>query len=251
MGEEEKVVDFRNVKLGMALPLTNQMSHTRWALTFERMWKPPQYTMLFPQIPPGEHADSIASIRNHLVRQALEADCTHMLMLDTDQTYPVDTIIKLFSRQLPIVHAKVHRGYDPFDPIMLKGNKDDGYKLIGDDVWGNGGLIEVDAIGTGCVLYNMDVFLDIEYPWFENLPAKNDTRTGEDIGFCWKLKEAGYKIYADCDIDIGHMRLLEVNENTYWAFKQLREIANLPSDPEEAYEVFRRCTEHLRKANCK
>lgn len=245
----EDVVDFRNVKLGIALPLTNQTTYTRFTLTFYRMWKPPQHTLLFPTMPISEYAENIATIRNHLVRQAMEADCTHLLMMDTDQTYPIDLIVRLFSHKKKVVHAKVHRGYEPFDPILMRGNKDDGYTLIDDKEWADGGLVEVDAIGSGCVLYDMDVFLDVEFPWFENLPAKNDTRTGEDIGLCHKIRAAGYKIYVDCDVDVGHLKLLEVNANTYWAVKTLNQFANLPEDELEAFEIFRKCTRQLRKVN--
>jgi len=100
---------------------------------------------------------------------------------------------------------------------MFKG-KHPNFKLIPDDIWKKGGLVEVDAVGAGSILYDMEVFKNIEPPWFE-FHLEEGPPIGEDIFFCDKLRAAGYKIYVDCDIKVGHLSTAVITEESYWAYK--------------------------------
>jgi GT2 family glycosyltransferase len=61
-------------------------------------------------------------------------------------------------------------------------------------------LIEVDAVGTGIMLIRKKVFKELPEPWFY---FKNDF--SEDIMFCKEAKKAGYKIYVDTTLSVGHV----------------------------------------------
>lgn len=70
------------------------------------------------------------------------------------------------------------------------------------------GIRECDWFGGGYLLVKADVFKKIEGPWFEN---RNDgfgiqgaKVVGEDVFFCKKLQNHGYKLYVDLDVKIGH-----------------------------------------------
>jgi hypothetical protein len=54
------------------------------------------------------------------LKQALVKRCTHLLMMDTDQTYPQDTITKLLSHDVTVCGAVIHRRYPPFEPILYR-----------------------------------------------------------------------------------------------------------------------------------
>ena len=206
-----------DVKLAIAWPLTNEMLHSKFVVSWTLMEKP-NYSFFLPEWP-----GPIDVIRNNLVKQVLRSDCTHLLMMDTDQVYPTDVIWKLMSRKQPIVAAKVHRRYPIFDPIMYRGELGK-YTSVPDEEWKEKDLIEVDATGTGCVLFDMEVFQKIPYPWFKTQYKDNNEEVikyGEDIGFYLKAKEAGYKVYVDSSIKIGHLSLLEITEETYFLFKKL------------------------------
>jgi GT2 family glycosyltransferase len=64
-------------------------------------------------------------------------------------------------------------------------------------------LFECDAIGTGCLLIKADVFKKISKPWF--FYGAEDRMIGEDIYFCEKAKEAGFKIWCDPNLEVGHL----------------------------------------------
>lgn len=209
-----------DVKLGIGLPLSDEKVHSQFVDTWTLMEKP-DFVYIRPSFPSGP-TSNIADIRNNMVEQALQNDVTKFLQLDTDQTYPRDVIHRLLTHDLPIVAAKVHRRYPPFDPILYRGESVDKLINIPDEEWkGDRGIIEVSATGSGCILVDMNVYLDIEYPWYEHNVKKDGMTVGEDVGFCFKAREAGYKVYVDTSIQIGHLALLEVNEGAYDIFKML------------------------------
>lgn len=208
--------DQEKVKLAVALPLTDDKIHTSFFDSFVLMSKPASYVYMRPAF-----RSSIAEARNNLVQQAIDNNCTHILMMDTDQTYPSNTIPQLLSHNLPVVTAKVHRRYPPFDHLCMR-KEGDKLVLVPDEEIEKYGLVEVDATGTGCVLYNISVFNEIPKPWFQEEIGEDGKPIGEDVGFCYKLQKYGYKVFVDCSLDIGHLANLEVNYSTYKLYQMLK-----------------------------
>jgi hypothetical protein len=174
----------------------------------------PSYTLI--------HADNgpIDTLRNDLVEKALEIRATHLIMMDTDQIYPVNTIPRLLSHRLPIVGCMIHRRYPPFDPIMLRGKPGE---YLGVSEWEEGALVEVDATGAGCLMFDMQVFRKMPKPWFKfRKEASSGEGIGEDIGFCLDLRAAGYKIFVDTSLECGHLTTLCVNRQTHQLYKSMK-----------------------------
>jgi len=215
-------LDLNQIKLGICLPITSYWVPTGFFVSFLLMNKPREYQLILPKCPIGDHADSIASVRNDLVQQALECECTHIFMADTDQRYSENVLMQLLSYGLPVVYARVHRRYPPFDPILYRLEESSGeYYSVPAEEWKNNSLIEIDATGGGCLLIESSVFFDIRYPWYRTIPRNNwHGPMGEDILFCRKLKKAGYRIFADVSVNIGHFTYMEADENLYDIFNQ-------------------------------
>ena len=225
MGRDEWLYKERKIKrklaagivdLGLGLPITDSKVFTSFFTSFATMQKPDSCALLMPTFP--GHIDAI---RNTLVMKAVHEECTHLVMMDTDQNYPPDTITKLLSHKKDVVAGAVHRRYPPFDLILYTGGVST-YTHLPDETCYSGDLVEVSATGCGCVLYSMNVFFDIEKPWFETGVNQGGKVVGEDIGFCIKLKEAGYPIFVDTSIEIGHVTLFEVTRSTYELFKKMK-----------------------------
>lgn len=194
-----------NFKFGIGIPTNFPFVASSFFDSFIQMDRP-----TFVYIPAKN--GPIESLRNQMVENALQAGCTHLIMMDADQVYPKDTIPRLLAHNLPIVHAVVHRRYPPFDSILYEGalngftNKTD-YK--------DGDLIEVDACGTGCVLYQTKIFQEMDPPWFEfvqNPDKEKGGVVGEDIWFCHKARKMGYKIMVDTSVKVGHLTLFSVDD---------------------------------------
>jgi hypothetical protein len=89
--------------------------------------------------------------------------------------------------------------------------------------WEPGELVEVDATGAGCIMYDMEVFRKLPYPWFRFLKnPDNGMVIGEDIGFCQDLKAAGYQIFVDTSIQAGHLTTMIVNEATHKLYRAMK-----------------------------
>ena len=207
------------MKLSIGIPCVNQTVPIQFFTSFLAMDKP-DFTLLMPDIPSGMIAQRIATVRNSLVRQALYNDSTLLIMCDTDQIYPVDCITKLLSHDLDVVAVRVHRRYPPFEPIMNRGELTK-YHHISDDECFSGDLIEVDSTGTGCICYNMQVFKSLSDPWFYRKDSP-DKPVGEDVRLCSNLKDAGYKIYIDTSIEVGHLTTMVINRSFYELFKAVK-----------------------------
>jgi len=147
-----------------------------------------------------------------------------LMMCDVDQVYHPKTITRLLSHNLPVVGALVHRRYPPFDSLMLKMVKTDEVRnaYVPIDEWKDGSLVEVDATGGGCLMFNMEVFRKLPRPWFKMQKNPDGSTIGEDIGFCMELKKAGYRIFVDTSVPAGHLTTLIVNTATSRLYQAMK-----------------------------
>jgi len=204
------------MKLAIGLPIFDEKIHTQFFVSFLGLDRPENTIVLFPSVPSGNM--DIAKIRESLCSQAIEQDCSHLLMMDTDQVYHnVDLITRLLNHDKDIVGGKVHRRYPPFEPIL---NVD--HLHVSDETIDTGGLVEVDATGTGCLLIRLACLEDIQRPWFEIQEKPDGSAIGEDIGFCYKATAAGKKIFVDCGVEIGHLATVQINSTIYQIWKRIK-----------------------------
>lgn len=201
-------------RLGIGWPLTNKILFASFAASYAQLQKP-SHTFLLPtfanQVDVGQM--EVPECRNSLADQARMKGCTHLLMMDTDQCYMSgDLIPRLLSHNLPVVAARVHMRYPPFSPILRRWDAEAGryYDFLYPEAEAaieSGAVVEVDATGCGCVLFDTRVFSDIPRPWFEFGKRANGDDVGEDILFCEKLRGAGHKIFVDCGPEISHLSI--------------------------------------------
>lgn len=179
----------------------------------------------------------IAQNRNNLVKDAISANAKWILFIDTDMVFPENIIELLQKHDVDVVGGVYHSKQPPFVPIMGKKNSDHSYTSI--TKYPENTLMEVDAVGTGCVMFRMDIFRRIPEPWFA-MPAVQDmvvmeevrklanwqgdpkpiyekiakaykdvkhntNMIGEDYYFCHKLQAAGIKIHVDTSLTLGHV----------------------------------------------
>ena len=162
----------------------------------------------------------IDTLRNDIVEKALAIGATKLLMCDVDQVYHPKTVTTLLSRNLPVIGAAVCRRYPPFDPVILR-LTDQGYQPI--DEWDDNGMVECDATGTGCIMFDMAVFKKLPYPWFrfQKDPSMGMV-IGEDVGLCQDLKAMGYRIFVDTSVPAGHLSTMVVNKATHDLYKAMK-----------------------------
>lgn len=206
-------------KLAIGFPLVDPDVPVQFFTSFTCMDKPNEYTLLLPQFPHGPWTSDIAKARESLVTQALNEGCAWLLMLDTDQIYPPETLTKLMSHDVDVCGVRVHRRYPPWEPILKRGDIGKYLPVSEEEMFG-GQLIEIDATGTGCLLFKMSVFERVPMPWFE-FGMHNGNTVGEDINFCSKARQAGVRIFADTSIEVAHLTTMAVGRGMYQFYKKM------------------------------
>ncbi len=146
--------------------------------------------------------------RNNMVDSAIQDGCTHILFIDADMRFPNDSLIRLLNHNKGIVGVNATTRSEPVKPTAKKLEVFDDH-VVWHPVWSKEatGIEVVDGIGCGVMLIDAEVIKGIEKPYFyfEQLP--NHKILGEDIYFCIKASDAGYKTYVDHDLskEIKHI----------------------------------------------
>jgi len=152
----------------------------------------------------------LAASRERVIKTAIQQQATHVLFIDSDQTFPKDLFHRLYKHKKHVVAANIATKMIP--PSMTARIKDADHPAgkplyTGED---STGLVEVWRVGTGVMLIDLNVFKrkGMEQPWFEQKwnPELEDY-TGEDWAFLDKIEASGAKIYVDQDVskEIGHV----------------------------------------------
>jgi hypothetical protein len=62
------------------------------------------------------------------------------------------------------------------------------------------------AVPTGCLLIDLSIMAQISQPWFQ-VTHKPDGSVdmGEDVWFCVQVRAAGFEVWCDPTIPVGHI----------------------------------------------
>jgi hypothetical protein len=126
-----------------------------------------------------------------------------LCLMGDDHKFEPDFLLRLLKQMYAnnlevIVPLCLRRGF-PFESVIFTGRDPEGgfKRLVELD---GGGLKEVFAAGTAGMVIRRRVLERLEAPWF-----RHGDDIGEDVGFCLAAREAGFSIWADLDVHIGHL----------------------------------------------
>jgi len=183
--------------------LTREIVTTAWAGGFRNLIIPGSYTFLS-----GAPYDMA---RNTGCQKLLEIGWSHLMFIDDDTILPPDGVLRLLNHKLPIVSGLYYRRNLPLFPVMLRENEQ-GRNWITE--YTDNSLMEVDYVGSGCMMIHRDVLTTVPQPWFEwkvdRMDLAPDQRMSEDFSFCQKARQHGYKIIVDTSIKCKHLGLCQV-----------------------------------------
>ncbi|MFA6048267.1 MAG: hypothetical protein WC737_05680 [Parcubacteria group bacterium] len=138
--------------------------------------------------------------RNLLAKQAVEGGYTHLAMIDSDHTFDADVIHRLLLYRKLVIGVRAYKRTSPHYPCIFA--KHPGEEETEAVMWVDAadmGVMVADHIGFGIVLISVEVLKKLKYPYFFF------SKMGEDFNFCREAREAGFKIYVDTDVEIGHL----------------------------------------------
>lgn len=68
---------------------------------------------------------------------------------------------------------------------------------------------KVNVASNGMMLVKMDVFNNIEWPYWKT-DIQENVKTGADIYFCDKARKAGYDLWVDPKVTCGHFKMVDL-----------------------------------------
>ncbi len=148
--------------------------------------------------------------RNVIVEEGQRSGADWLLFLDDDMiinpfqtsnpTEEYNLIERLLAHDKDIVGALYYQRTGGCAPVSMMAAGERGYRFLRDDEL-TGGLQEVDVAGGGALLIKMSVFDKLPHPYFAP-----EHEFGTDVQLCRAAKKAGFKIYLDSSIELGHVR---------------------------------------------
>lgn len=163
----------------------------------------------------------IYAARNELATGAISIEADWVFWLDSDMVFKADTLVRMMKtaqdENIDILTGLYFRRVPPYSPVLFdKLELKDGicewseFKTIPE------GLFEVGGCGFGCVLMKTDVFFDVQSKFGTMFaPIGNN---GEDLAFCWRARECGYKIICDPSVICGHVGYSTVDDQFFKTF---------------------------------
>ena len=157
----------------------------------------------------------IYDARNLLSLTAIEHGFDYVMWMDSDMTFPRDTIPRLLNTLREngghMVSGLYVRRTMPTSPVIFDRiappEKDaDGniVKIVHDYTdYPRNAVFPIDGCGFGCVLVSVDLLKRV---WDSFGPAFAPFAWGgEDISFCWRVKQLGEQILCDSRVKCGHV----------------------------------------------
>jgi len=147
---------------------------------------------------------TIAENRNSLAAKACQNKCTHILMIDDDMTFTEDLLTRLLAHDKDIVGVTYGpRMFSTDGMLFMVGLLNDEGKTVKDIPKE---LFRARGIGFGAALIKTELFYKLERPWFDWVTYETGmVKEGEDFYFCSKAREAGYDVWCDPTLKLGHI----------------------------------------------
>jgi hypothetical protein len=141
--------------------------------------------------------------RQQLVSEALETNCTHIMWIDSDMNFPVDTLNILLAADKDIVAGNYSTRVPPHRPVAFRSKNN-----LDDRVFTGTGVEKVWAVGSGMMLVKREVYKKLSSPFYKIEYSEDySSLIGEDVYFCTRANEAGYEVYVSHELSdkIAHI----------------------------------------------
>ncbi len=156
----------------------------------------------------------LPQLRNYLVKDAVDWGANYLLWIDADHSFPADALVRLLSRNVPVIGVNYPRRSYPTSPTAF----DHDMKLVWttEELARQGAVVQVRGLGLGFCLVDMNVIHALmshrsdgeEKPFFALEMLGNGLKyLGEDVFFFNRISEAGIPVYLDHGLSwqIGHL----------------------------------------------
>lgn len=226
--QQEQGFDLAGRSIFIALPAYDFKVSLKLAVSLAR------FTQIAPQHGIDVHIGSICGCsvvsraRNLLVKDFLDSDATELLFIDSDINFEPEDILRLMAWGTDTrkgIVAAVPRVRDPNPVYIANLDYDENRELTMNRM----GLVRAEHVATAFMWVNRKVFEDLveahpEWTYWDKRAGKDlsaifdfkvtrEGYIGEDFLFCDRAREAGYEVWIDPTITLGHMGVQEYTGN--------------------------------------
>lgn len=194
------------------------------------------------EIPEGHETDfryffgyQIDQIRNLMANWGKHYD--YLFSVDPDIVLPKNTLVKMLREDKDIISGLcIQQISDTPTHEIYMPTPNGGLDNVSVEEIENDRIVEIGACGFGCVLVKGEVLRQMDYPHFHCRSSINFEHTvSEDVYFCMKAKEKGFRLWADTTIRCEHIGQTKfvVGESADPVTNRFRELSRhdvLPSD---------------------
>lgn len=226
--------EYVDLKIYIAVPSTE-----RWEAQFGMAYGQLMFYIAQFPIAPNVRKQQVTTVnrkssmlcqsREDLLQEAIDTDCTHILWLDSDMTFPADIVHKLYAHNRTFVGANYVRKMIPSSPVSVGM---DGELLFTDEL--STGLETALHIGLGACLMRLEDIKDIPAPRFAmEWNEKLGVYSGEDVYLAKKLRHHGIPCYIDHDVShsVSHVGNLNYDHSL------VGEVVAMPEEEEDGNKI--------------
>lgn len=144
--------------------------------------------------------------RNQLTQEAINKGFDYLLFIDSDMTFSADALDRLIADDKDIVSGVYYARKGNHFPVLFS-------KIRPKTIFGKpiaeklnvvpNGLFEIKGCGMGMCLIKVSALGKIFDRYKE--PFSPLKLLGEDLSFCYRASKRGFKIYADANVELGHV----------------------------------------------
>ena len=203
-------------KILIAVPCMNQVP-AEFAYSLGQLQKVGQCAVLF------KIGTLVYVARDELAKAALACGADMVLWLDSDMTFDPDIMKRMLEtyedEDIDILSGLYFRRVEPYTPTLFE------HLDVKDEIveWCDFKHIpakpfEVEGCGFGCVLMKTEIFVEVQKKFNQMFTPMNGV--GEDLAFCWRARQLGYKIWCDPRITLGHVGYNIVTKDFFLSFQE-------------------------------
>ena len=191
------------------------------------------------------HTFPIDANRNECVAWLKKWDIDISVWIDADQVLEMDTLFKLLKKGdgYPIYAGIYHLKKPPYHPIVFTANDDfDVFYPV--YFYPEEDPFYADMLGMGCVKIDMEVFNELDRPYFKYQPIPKEISeidelykfkfdnevndVSEDVWFWKQVREnTDFRVVVDPTIQVGHITGLSINKANYLGYQAYKKELTL------------------------
>lgn len=144
------------------------------------------------------------SNRNTVVKYFLrQTKHTHLLFIDSD-TVPFSNPVLMADLGLDVVGGVYPSWRVNHYEWLAMDKTPSGYVQIPAEK--RKGIVECDGLGAGCLMMTREVLSSLPDPFADKVRADGTREVGHDYYFCERVKEKGFKVWANWDLLCDHIK---------------------------------------------